>query len=119
MPSSKIETEIVEDMKRLGATARSVTPEDVDNEILAETFHRFPGTTVCVCCLTLRNGFTVLGDAAAASPENYREEIAHKISRAKAREKIWPLLGFRLRDRLTAEADKSDFSTTMENRDGE
>jgi len=54
------------------------------------------------CVLILRNGFTVTGESACASPENFDAEIGRKIARQKAVEKIWPLLGFRLRDQLAA-----------------
>jgi hypothetical protein len=56
------------------------------------------------CVLVLRNGFTVTGESACASPENFDAEIGRKIARANAVQKVWPLLGFRLRDRLCAEA---------------
>ena len=52
------------------------------------------------CVLVLRNGFTVTGESACASPENFDAEIGRKVARQNAVEKMWPLLGFRLRDRL-------------------
>ena len=52
------------------------------------------------CVLVLRNGFTVTGESACASPESFDAEIGRKIARQKAVEKVWPLLGFRLRDAL-------------------
>lgn len=52
------------------------------------------------CVLVLRNGFTVTGESACASPENFNAEIGRRIARENAAEKIWPLLGFRLRDEL-------------------
>ena len=53
------------------------------------------------CILVLRNGFTVHGVSACASPENYNKEIGERIARENAEREIWPLLGFRLRDELT------------------
>lgn len=53
------------------------------------------------CVLRLRNGFTVTGESACASPENFDAEIGRKIARQNAVAKIWPLLGFRFRDRLS------------------
>jgi hypothetical protein len=50
--------------------------------------------------LVLRNGFTVTGESACASPENFDAEIGRKIARQNAVAKVWPLLGFRLRDSL-------------------
>ena len=52
------------------------------------------------CVLVLRNGFTVTGESACASPENFDAAIGRKIARENAVNKIWPLLGFRLRDEL-------------------
>ncbi|MEQ9722268.1 Gp49 family protein [Yersinia alsatica] len=42
---------------------------------VADLYHHFPGTTVIICCLTLENGYTVTGESACASPENFDEEI--------------------------------------------
>lgn len=55
-----------------------------------------------ICVLVLRNGFTVHGVSACASPENYNEEIGRRIARENAEREIWPLLGFRLRDQLAS-----------------
>jgi len=52
------------------------------------------------CVLVLRNGFTVTGESACASPENFDAEIGRKIARANAVAKIWPLLGFSLKQKL-------------------
>lgn len=50
--------------------------------------------------VTLKNGFTVTGESAAASPENFDAEIGRKIARQNAREKIWMLEGYLLKQRL-------------------
>ena len=52
------------------------------------------------CVLVLRNGFTVTGESACASPENFDAEVGRRIARENAINKVWPLLGFRLRDEL-------------------
>lgn len=51
------------------------------------------------CVLVLRNGFTVTGESACASPENFNADIGRRIARENAVNKVWPLLGFRLRDK--------------------
>ncbi|NMG64378.1 hypothetical protein GPA19_05385 [Azoarcus indigens] len=56
------------------------------------------------CVLRLRNGFTVTGESACASPENFNAEIGRKIARQNAVQKIWPLMGYALRERLSADA---------------
>jgi len=52
------------------------------------------------CVLVLRNGFTVTGESACASPENFDAEIGRKIAKANAVQKMWPLLGYALKERL-------------------
>lgn len=52
------------------------------------------------CVLVLRNGFTVTGESACASPENFDAETGRKIARANAEQKIWPLMGYELKERL-------------------
>ena len=54
------------------------------------------------CVLVLRNGFTVTGESACASPENFDAEVGHKIARQNAVAKIWPLMGYELRSKLAA-----------------
>lgn len=99
---SKDEAAIEAEIQEKGLTAKRITPEDLDAEIMAEDYHVFPGTCLTICCLTLKNGFTVTGESACASPDNFNAEIGQKIARGNAREKLWPLLGFRLRDQLAA-----------------
>ena len=52
------------------------------------------------CVLVLRNGFTVTGESACASPENFDPEIGRKIARQNAEQKIWPLMGYVLKERI-------------------
>ena len=99
---SKDETAIESEIQAKNLNAPRITPDMLDAEIVKEDFHVFSGSCLTVCCLTLRNGFTVTGESACASPENFNAEIGQKIAKANARDKIWPLLGFRLRDQLSA-----------------
>ena len=52
------------------------------------------------CVLVLRNGFTVTGESACASPENFNSEIGRRIAREKAVSNVWPLLGYALKEKL-------------------
>lgn len=83
--------------------APRITVEMLDHEIVSTQFHVFEGSCLTVCCITLRNGYTVTGESACAHPENFDAEIGQNMAFAKARDKIWGLLGFRLRDQLTGE----------------
>ena len=53
------------------------------------------------CVLVLRNGFTVTGESACASPENFDAEVGRKIARENAVNKVWPLMGYELRTKLS------------------
>lgn len=67
-------------------------------DVHADTPQALAQLTFCV--LVLRNGFTVTGESACASPENFDAEVGRKIARQNAVAKIWPLMGYELRSRL-------------------
>lgn len=94
------EQAIEKEIQAKGLNAPRLTPEAIDAVIIDEAYHVFPGTTMTVCALTLRNGFQVVGESAAASPENFNEEIGRKIARTKARNEIWQLEGYLLKQKL-------------------
>ncbi|KAF1008948.1 MAG: hypothetical protein GAK28_00580 [Luteibacter sp.] len=122
--------QIEEQIQAKGLNAPRVTPDDIEAEIVSEHYftaaqgflkaneekalhnggiidsdtHQPPASLglLTFCVLELRNGFTVTGESACASPANFDAEIGRKIAHANAVEKIWPLLGFRLRDQLCA-----------------
>lgn len=98
---SKDELQIEAEIQARGLNSPRLTPAMIDETIVSEQYHVFPGTTLTVCALTLRNGFTVTGESAAASPENFDEEIGRKISRENARSRIWALEGYLLRSQLS------------------
>jgi len=52
------------------------------------------------CVLVLRNGFTVTGESACASPANFNAEIGRRVARENAITKVWPLLGYALKEKL-------------------
>lgn len=95
------EIELEEELKAKGLNAPRLTPADIEATIIKEEYHIFPNTTFTVCLLTLRNGFNVHGTSACASPENFDEEIGRKLARDKAKNKIWDLEGYLLRQNLS------------------
>lgn len=94
MDEKQVEKEAI--AKNLNAPR--IKPEQIDALIVGEEYHVFGGKTT-VCCLTLQNGFHVTGDASAVSVENFDEQMGRKVSRVKARAKIWPLAGYTLQQR--------------------
>ena len=100
MSSNELAIEAEIQAKNLNAPR--LTPALIDATIVEEAYHVFPTTTVTICLLTLRNGFSVVGQSAAASPANFNLELGRKIARDNAREKIWQLEGYLLREKLSA-----------------
>ena len=92
MSEQSIENEI----NAKGLNAPRLSPADINNAIVGETFTVLPSGKVMVCELTLRNGFTVRGEAATVSKKNFNTEIGEKISRENARNKVWELEGYLL-----------------------
>lgn len=85
-------------------TAPKVTPQRID-EVIAKREFIQPTGTLTICVLTLRNGFIVTGESACASPENFNQEIGEKIAFENAKQKIWALEGYALRERLMLKAE--------------
>lgn len=94
------EQEIEQEIQEKDLNAPRLTPDMIDATIISADYHVFPGTTTTVCQLTLENGYTVIGESACASPANFDEEIGCKIAFNNAREKIWALEGYLLREEL-------------------
>jgi len=119
---------IEQEIKAKGLTAPRVTPADIQANIASEHYFTAAqgvgGANVCAddddgrtslttdsplhlltfCVLVLRNGYTVTGHSACASPENFDSAIGRKIARANAVQQIWPLMGYELKQRLQAAA---------------
>lgn len=95
--------DIEKEIQEKGLTAPRVTKDHILNLVTKEQYHVFEGSTFTSCLLTLMNGFTVHGESACASPENFDLELGRKIARDNAVNKIWMLEGYALRERLTNE----------------
>lgn len=110
-----------------GLTAPRITPADIQAAIAGEYY--FTAAQGCIgnvhcspsdehlkaldlltfCTLVLKNGFTVTGESACASPENFDAEVGRNIARTNAISKIWLLLGYQLKEKLfQAEQKKAE-----------
>ena len=118
--------DIEQEIQAKGLNAPRVTPADIEAEITGEFFFTAadgysaapchdpsgqPGEVLppppqlgllTFCVLVLRNGFTVTGESACASPENFDAELGRKIARQNAVAKVWPLMGYALKERLAS-----------------
>jgi len=111
--------DIEQEIQAKGLTAPRITPADIEANIASDFY--FTATEgvlgasemgaipagrarsldlLTFCVLVLRNGFTVTGESACASPENFNAEIGRKIARDNAMNKIWPLMGYELKQKL-------------------
>ena len=98
--SNVSEAQIENEIQLKGLRAPRITPDTIDEQIVSHDYHVFPGTTTTVCCLHLRNGYSVIGESACASPENFDAELGRKIAFDNARDKIWALEGYLLKTML-------------------
>lgn len=94
------EVAIEQEINNKGLNAPRIKPDMITDVIMDTDYRVFPGTTLTICCLTLRNGFTVTGESACASLENFDQEIGRKIAFDNARQKIWQLEGYLLRQKI-------------------
>lgn len=63
-----------------------------------------PLNILTVCILLMKNGFTVMGKSAPASPENFDEEKGRRFAYEDAIKQLWPLEGYALREKLASAA---------------
>ena len=93
------EVEIEKEIQAKGLNAPRLTPDLIESKIVKEEYHLLT-EVLTVCVLTLENGFTVTGESACASHANYNKEIGDRIARDNAKEKIWVLEGYLLKQKL-------------------
>jgi hypothetical protein len=73
-----------------------VTTEAVEDSIAGVQYCHFEGTTVTVCCIELKNGFTVVGKSACANPNNFDQALGEELAYDDAKQQIFTHLAFLL-----------------------
>lgn len=114
-----MDTNIEREIVAKGLIAPRITPADIEKNIASEHYFtaaqgadmadpemtdaKMPESLklLTFCVIVLRNGFTVTGESACASPENFDFGIGCKIARQNAVQKIWPLMGYALKTSLS------------------
>lgn len=117
---------IEQEIKAAGAdVAPRITPADIEANIVHEVYFNageaavafapeFPNykplpasadslNLLTFCVLVLKNGFTVVGKSACASPGNFNAEVGRKVARQDAVNQMWPLMGYALKETLRAQ----------------
>lgn len=100
------EHQLEQELQARNLTAPRLTPDYIDG-VLAQSqvgFWQPDGTTLTVCVIQLPNGFCVTGESASASLENFQEDIGQKLAFEAARDKVWMLEGYLLKQRIFEEA---------------
>jgi hypothetical protein len=111
---------VEQEIQRKGLNAPRVTPADIEANIASEHYFtaedgvdgaamksdrvvELPESLklLTICVLVLRNGYTVHGVSACASPENFNAELGRRIARENAVREMWPLMGYALREQLS------------------
>ncbi len=95
--------QIEEMIQSKGLNAPRLTPDSIVSKIESVTYTVLPSGKVMVCELTLRNGYTVRGEAATVSIANFDHEVGQEISYNNAINKIWELEGYLLQEKLHAD----------------
>ena len=100
MTDDEVERESIEK----GLDAPRVTKDDLeaniaDTEIIC---HQSKGGQILRwAIITTQSGYAVVGrPSVAVSPENDDAEMGEKIALANARNELWPLMGYALKQRL-------------------
>jgi hypothetical protein len=104
-----------DDYSAARATAPRVSLKDMEGKIAAEHYFTAgeavqalghpcvdPLYLLTICILVMRNGFTVIGKSAPASPENFDPEKGRRFAYEDAIKQLWPLEGYALREKLAA-----------------
>ena len=109
---------IEQEIQAKALTAPRVTMADIEDNIDSEWYFNAGDAVVpdgfqppvpalsplyllTFCVLVLKNGFTVTGESYCVSPENFDAELGRRIARQNAVQKIWPLMGYALKDKLS------------------
>lgn len=97
---------IEQEIQAKGLTAPRVTLDALNANIVSVEIvkHLAPsGQVLRWAVLTTRSGYAVTGrPSVSVSPENDNAELGEQIARDNARNELWPLMGYALKERLAA-----------------
>lgn len=77
-----------------------VTEDAIKSKIKGEVYIVMPDARTTLCQLTLENGYTVNGTSACVDQNNFDLNTGRKIAFDDAFNKIWPLEGYLLAEKL-------------------
>lgn len=78
----------------------TVTLNSIQDRIAKATYRLMPGTTTTFCQLDMVNGYSVWGMSACVDASKYNQALGEKYAYEDAINKLWPLEGYLLAERL-------------------
>ena len=108
------ENELEKEIQAKGLNAPRLTPVIIDSLIKDKQFHKLT-SKLTICVITLQNGFELIGESSCVDAANYNKEIGEDIAFTNARDKIWPLAGYALKQKLYEESLWSQIENTTKN----
>lgn len=94
-------------------SAPKVTPQDIENNVaslnylnLGDALERVgqpapeAAFRITLCLLTTTNGYGIVGKSACVDIKNYDKALGESVALADAKEQMWPLMGYALKERL-------------------
>lgn len=76
-----------------------LTMGEILDAVVNADYWRLGETTTTICQLTLKNGYTVIGQSACIDPTQFNKTIGEKVAWDNAIEKVWDLEGYLLKQR--------------------
>lgn len=71
-----------------------VTKELITDKISKIDYLVLPDSTVTLCNITMKSGFSVRGESACVDPRNFNLEIGKGLAYKQAFDKLWQLEGY-------------------------
>lgn len=78
-----------------------VTKETIEAKIAKVDYLVLPDSTVTLCNITLKNGYSVRGESACVDPRNFNLDIGKGLAYKQAFDRLWPLEGYLLAESRT------------------
>jgi len=76
-----------------------VTKDSIEAKVAKVDYLVLPDSTVTLCNITLKNGYSVRGESACVDPRNFNVEIGKGLAYKQAFDRLWPLEGYLLAER--------------------
>jgi hypothetical protein len=77
-----------------------ISLRDTEEQIKSVQYHHFEGTNHTVCCIKMKNGFTVTGESCCVHDAHFVEEFGRKYAYQQALDKAMDMEAYMLKQRM-------------------